>query len=209
MNQNAEYSAVNDAVRGQFFRKVWAMITPYWRSEEKGKAWTLLIAVIAPVADQRGDLGVVQHLVQGFLQRPAARRTRRRSGRLILYFCAIAAVAIVGAVYRLYLTQMLTIRWRAWLTEKHFARWLGDKNYYQLEQGGYTDNPDQRISEDLNNFTSNTLSLGLGLTAQYRQPGVVLDHPVGCVGQHRSVRLSPFPATCSGACWSTPWWAVG
>jgi putative ATP-binding cassette transporter len=46
MNQNAEYSAVNDAVRGQFFRKVWAMITPYWRSEEKGKAWTLLIAVI-------------------------------------------------------------------------------------------------------------------------------------------------------------------
>jgi len=47
MNQNAEYSAVNDAVRGQFFRKVWAMTTPYWRSEEKGKAWTLLIAVIA------------------------------------------------------------------------------------------------------------------------------------------------------------------
>ena len=45
MNQNAEYSAVNDAVRGQFFRKVWAMTTPYWRSEEKGKAWTLLIAV--------------------------------------------------------------------------------------------------------------------------------------------------------------------
>ena len=36
MNQNAEYSAVNDAVRGQFFRRTWAMITPYWRSEEKG-----------------------------------------------------------------------------------------------------------------------------------------------------------------------------
>ena len=42
MNQNAEYCAVNDAVRGQFFRRTWAMITPYWRSEEKGKAWVLL-----------------------------------------------------------------------------------------------------------------------------------------------------------------------
>jgi putative ATP-binding cassette transporter len=83
--------------------------------------------------------------------------------QLILYFCGIAAVAILGAVYRLYLTQMLTIRWRAWLTEQHFARWLNDKNYYRLEQGGYTDNPDQRISEDLNSFTTNTLSLGLGL----------------------------------------------
>jgi putative ATP-binding cassette transporter len=83
--------------------------------------------------------------------------------QLILYFCGIATVAILGAVYRLYLTQMLTIRWRAWLTEKHFKRWLDHKNYYQLEQGGYTDNPDQRISEDLNTYTANTLSLGLGL----------------------------------------------
>ncbi len=72
-------------------------------------------------------------------------------------------MGIVGAVYRLYLTQMLTIRWRRWLTEQHFARWLAHKNYYQLEQGGYTDNPDQRISEDLNSFTDSTLTLGLGL----------------------------------------------
>ncbi len=46
MNQNAEYSAVNDAVRGQFLRKVWALITPYWRSEEKFKAWLLLLVVL-------------------------------------------------------------------------------------------------------------------------------------------------------------------
>ena len=46
MNQNAEYSAVNDAVRGHFFRRVWQLIWPYWRSEEKGKAWLLLISVI-------------------------------------------------------------------------------------------------------------------------------------------------------------------
>ena len=43
MNRNAEYSAVNDAVRGEFFRRVWKLITPYWRSEEKGMAWLLLL----------------------------------------------------------------------------------------------------------------------------------------------------------------------
>ena len=37
---------------------------------------------------------------------------------LILYFCGLAAVYIVAAVYRLYLTQMLEIRWRSWLTER-------------------------------------------------------------------------------------------
>jgi putative ATP-binding cassette transporter len=162
MNQNAEYSAVNDAVRGQFLRRVWHMTTPYWRSEEKGKAWTLLIAVIALSLISVGISVWFNTWYKDFYN-ALQKKDEAAFWTLILYFCAIAAVAIVGAVYRLYLTQMLTIRWRAWLTEQHFSRWLGDKNYYQLEQGGYTDNPDQRISEDLNKFTTNTLELGLGL----------------------------------------------
>ncbi|MEA1030147.1 ABC transporter ATP-binding protein/permease [Pseudomonas sp. N-137] len=162
MNQNAEYSAVNDAVRGQFFRRVWQMTTPYWRSEEKGKAWTLLIAVIVLSLFSVAISVWINSWYKDFYN-ALQEKDSVAFWRLILYFCGIAAVAILGAVYRLYLTQMLTIRWRAWLTEKHFARWLNDKNYYRLEQGGYTDNPDQRISEDLNSFTSNTLGLGLGL----------------------------------------------
>ncbi|MDD5442885.1 MAG: SbmA/BacA-like family transporter, partial [Pseudomonas fluorescens] len=162
MNQNAEYSAVNDAVRGQFFRRTWAMITPYWRSEEKGKAWLLLGAVIGLSLFSVAISVWINHWYKDFYN-ALEKKDTAAFWQLIGYFGGIAAVAILGAVYRLYLTQMLTIRWRAWLTEKHFARWLADKNYYQLEQGGYTDNPDQRISEDLNNFTSSTLSLGLGL----------------------------------------------
>src|SRR5476649_2025862 len=162
MNQNAEYSAVNDAVRGHFFRRTWAMITPYWRSEEKGKAWLLLAAVIGLSLFSVAISVWINHWYKDFYN-ALEKKDTAAFWQLIGYFGGIAAVAILGAVYRLYLTQMLTIRWRAWLTEKHFARWLANKNYYQLEQGGYTDNPDQRISEDLNNFTSSTLSLGLGL----------------------------------------------
>ncbi|OPB34058.1 ABC transporter ATP-binding protein/permease [Pseudomonas fluorescens] len=162
MNQNAEYRAVNDAVRGQFFRRTWAMITPYWRSEEKGRAWLLLAAVIGLSLFSVAISVWINHWYKDFYN-ALEKKDTAAFWQLVGYFGGIAAVAILGAVYRLYLTQMLTIRWRAWLTEKHFSRWLAHKNYYQLEQGGYTDNPDQRISEDLNNFTSGTLSLGLGL----------------------------------------------
>lgn len=162
MNQNAEYSAINDAVRGQFFLRTWAMITPYWRSEEKGRAWLLLAAVIGLSLFSVAISVWINHWYKDFYN-ALEKKDTAAFWQLIGYFGAIAAVAILGAVYRLYLTQMLTIRWRAWLTEQHFTRWLAHKNYYQLEQGGYTDNPDQRISEDLNNFTSGTLSLGLGL----------------------------------------------
>ena len=162
MNQNAEPSVVNDAVRGNFIPRVWRLITPYWRSEERARAWLLLIAVVALSLVSVGISVWINHWYKDFYN-ALENKDAQAFWSLIGYFGGIAAVAILGAVYRLYLTQMLTIRWRAWLTEKHFARWLAHKNYYQLEQGGYTDNPDQRISEDLNTFTSSTLSLGLGL----------------------------------------------
>ena len=162
MMDNAEYSAVNDAVRGQFFRRVWEMTTPYWRSEEKGKAWLLLGAVIVLSLFSVAISVLLNNWYRDFYNALQEKDTAAFT-HLILYFGGIAAIAILGAVYRLYLTQMLTIRWRRWLTEQQFARWLAHKNYYHLETGAYTDNPDQRISEDINNFTSTTLSLGLGL----------------------------------------------
>jgi putative ATP-binding cassette transporter len=88
-------------------------------------------------------------------------------------FCILAALAITMSVYALYLNQMLQIRWRRWLTRKYLATWLADRAYYRLQLESATDprrgdppradNPDQRISEDLNQFTTYVLSLSLGL----------------------------------------------
>ena len=162
MKRNAEYSTVNDSVHEKFFSRVWRLITPYWRSEEKRLAWILLLAVIALSLFSVGISVVLNSWYRDFYN-ALEKKDLAAFTQSILYFCGIATFGILGAVYRLYLTQMLTIRWRRWLTEQHFAKWLSHKNYYRLEQGGYTDNPDQRLSEDLNQFTSSTLSLGLGL----------------------------------------------
>jgi vitamin B12/bleomycin/antimicrobial peptide transport system ATP-binding/permease protein len=83
---------------------------------------------------------------------------------LLLQFCLIAAVYIVAAVFRIYYTQMLEMRWRTWLTGRLIGAWLDNQAYYRIElQDRGTDNPDQRIAEDLRLFTSTTLSLSLGL----------------------------------------------
>ena len=37
----------------------------------------------------------------------------------ILFFCALAAIYIVLAVYKTYLTQWLQIRWRRWMTQAY------------------------------------------------------------------------------------------
>jgi putative ATP-binding cassette transporter len=82
----------------------------------------------------------------------------------LLYFCGLAALFIIAAVYQLYLRQWLRIRWRTWLTEKYVLRWLADGTHYRMRTvGDPADNPDQRISEDLELFTSRTIELSIGL----------------------------------------------
>jgi putative ATP-binding cassette transporter len=80
-------------------------------------------------------------------------------------FGVLAVLFIVAAVYRQYLQQVLSMRWRSWLTERLLERWLQPGTPYRLGQadGAGIDNPDQRIAEDARIFVSSCLELGLGL----------------------------------------------
>jgi putative ATP-binding cassette transporter len=80
-------------------------------------------------------------------------------------FGMLATCFIVVAVYRFYLTQLLEMRWRAWMTRDYLQRWLSHPVFYRLELQAQlcTDNPDQRIQEDVQQFTADTVGLSLGL----------------------------------------------
>jgi putative ATP-binding cassette transporter len=49
------------------------------------------------------------------------------------------------------------------MTDRMIRHWLKNKNYYRLQmQPGRADNPEQRIEQDVSQFTSSTLDLTLG-----------------------------------------------
>jgi putative ATP-binding cassette transporter len=82
----------------------------------------------------------------------------------VLFFCVLAAIYTVVAVYQTYLNQWLQIRWRRWMTQTYLRQWLNAANHYRMQLlGDAADNPDQRIADDLRLFVSFTLSLGTGL----------------------------------------------
>ena len=54
----------------------------------------------------------------------------------LLFFCVLAAVFIVLAVYQLYLNQWLQIRWRRWMTEAYLGDWLDGANHYRMQLAG-------------------------------------------------------------------------
>jgi len=163
---------VAKGVKRSVLRDGWRIAKPYWTSEEKWSAWGLLLAVVALNLGNVYNSVLINQWNNAFynaLQTLNGGEFFRQLG----VFCILAAVYIVMAVYALYLNQMLQIRWRRWLTRKYLGAWLADRAYYQLqfdrmaEPAGpgqpRADNPDQRISEDVNQFTTYALTLSLGL----------------------------------------------
>ena len=153
----------------QFAARAWALSSPYFGSDEKWKARGLLAAIVAL------NLGAVYMLVllnewnrvfYDALQNKNAEVFWQQLAR----FTGLAFGYILIAVYRFYLTQLLEIRWRSWMTAHVMERWLGHKAFYRLELMRFTredstlpDNPDQRIQEDLGLFTSAAVGLSMGL----------------------------------------------
>lgn len=144
------------------WRSVWRLVQPYWQSEDKWQACGLLATVIALA------LGMVYLNVlfndwnRDFYNALETKNFTVFTAQL-WRFSLLAFILIVVAIYKIYLTQALEIRWRAWMTRQYMNEWLENQAYYRIEQASTADNPDQRIAEDLKFLTSGSLSLSLGL----------------------------------------------
>jgi vitamin B12/bleomycin/antimicrobial peptide transport system ATP-binding/permease protein len=147
-----------------FLKDLWRLTKPYWFSEERWAARGLLALIIAL------NLGLVYIEVllnqwQNGFYNTLENKDITGFYQALWRFSGIAAAFIIATVYQLYLNQMLQIRWRRWLTDVYLKDWIGERTYYRLQLAGgdtATDNPDQRIAEDLALFVDRTLNLTLG-----------------------------------------------
>jgi putative ATP-binding cassette transporter len=73
--------------------------------------------------------------------------------QLLLVFTPYAFTYVAMTVVEFFVQSMLVVRWRTWLTDHFVSRWLNRHNHYRISLiAGQTDNPDQRISEDIFRF---------------------------------------------------------
>jgi putative ATP-binding cassette transporter len=147
----------------RFLSALWALTKPYWASKERLRGVTLLVATVALA------LILVWNEVRFNTWNKDFYTTFETKDEAEFYrqigvFTLLAVLYILSLSYKQYFQQMLFVEWRRWLTNHFLAAWMRDRAYYQIQladQG--TDNPDQRIAEDLNGFVDLTLTLTLGL----------------------------------------------
>jgi vitamin B12/bleomycin/antimicrobial peptide transport system ATP-binding/permease protein len=142
---------------------IWRLARPYFFSEDRWAGRVLLGTVIAI------ELSVVAiNVMLNQWNNRFYNALQERNWDAFIYeigfFCVLAAIYIVLAVYQLYLNQWLQIRWRRWMTRQYLDHWLAGANHYRMQLlGDAADNPDQRIAEDINMFIDRTLTISVGL----------------------------------------------
>jgi putative ATP-binding cassette transporter len=142
---------------------IWRLSIPYFRSDDRWPGRILLAAVIAMELSLVA-VNVILNLWYNRFYNTLQDRDWNAFISAILFFCVLAAIYIVLAVYKTYLTQWLQIRWRRWMTQAYLQQWLHAANHYRMQLlGDAADNPDQRIAEDVKSFIDNALQISTGL----------------------------------------------
>src|SRR5688572_23457055 len=101
-----------------FLKAFWALAKPYWVSEQRWKALTLLGTVVGLVVFTVW-LDVQFNTWNKNFYNTFEDKDQSEFFRQFGMFGLLAVIWIVTVVYRQYFQQMLMIEWRTWLTN-HF-----------------------------------------------------------------------------------------
>ncbi|MDM8010900.1 MAG: ABC transporter ATP-binding protein/permease [Parasphingorhabdus sp.] len=149
------------------FAHAWRLTTRYYMSEDWKAAWFLLILYAALSLG-----GVYTFILLNQWQRDFFDSIeQRQSGlfiTLIFTFLLISAFQVAVIVVNNLVSWTLSMRWRNWLTNWYMDRWFARDRFYEIERLRMIDNPDQRIAEDIKNFTlitqgNSLVGIGVGI----------------------------------------------
>ncbi len=142
-----------------FWLSFWRLLKPYWQSEEKKLAYTLLFLDIFFVM-----LAVEGNVWLSYCNKNLFNALQNFNKPLMWHNLLLMAIVItlmfLSLGFAFYVNGLLALRWRQWLTKNTLRNWLANKNYYRFQfLTEKVENPDQRISEDLDKFTDLTLDI--------------------------------------------------
>ncbi|WPB59504.1 ABC transporter ATP-binding protein/permease [Xylophilus sp. GOD-11R] len=141
---------------------------PYWTGDQRRWAWLLLALMIVLMLAET-QLAVMLNQKAGEMTSALAGRDRDRFWDAVRAALLVLAFAVPVYAFYYYMRDSFSNHWRRWLTGRFLDGYLGNRNYYQLGSIGEIDNPDQRISEDIDTFTARSTNFLLILLGSFMQ----------------------------------------
>lgn len=134
------------------WRQFLAVAKPYWYGSQKKEAWGLLALLVVLMLCET-QLAVLLVAKTGEMTSALASHEAERFWRAVRAALIVLAFAVPVYAFYYYMRDAFANYWRRWLTRRFVQAYLADRRFYALASEGKLDNPDQRISEDINTFT--------------------------------------------------------
>ena len=143
-----------------FWRRLWKLAKPYWVSDQQWVALGLLAGTLLLSGLVKGASVVFSYVSRDMMTALTSKNAPEffHTISLVLTYSVVAPPIIAVDAY---IIGKLIIHWRQWLTEQFLAHSFRDRAFYRISSDPAIDNPDQRVSEDLNAFASFTVSFVL------------------------------------------------
>ena len=138
------------------WRRFWHIASPYWRLDERLKAWALLALLVLLLLGQTRFAVMLNEQTGEFTSALAARDEERFWASIQFSLWLLAAAVPIYALYY-FVRDTLGIHWRRWLTHRFLDSYFSHRQFYELNANAGIDNPDQRLAEDINTFTQRSL----------------------------------------------------
>jgi putative ATP-binding cassette transporter len=139
------------------FRQFRDISRAFFTSDQRRKARACLALLLLLALSVGGVEVLISYAGRDFMT-AIARRDEGTYWRLLGIYLGTFALAVPLSVYYNWMERRLALLWREWLVQHLIQRYFNNRAYYRLRGSDGIDNPDQRISEDVLNFTTNTLS---------------------------------------------------
>jgi putative ATP-binding cassette transporter len=129
----------------------------FFASERRHKARGFLIALLLLALAVGGVQVLMSYAGRDFMTAITEKKPADYWAALGWYLGSFALAVPIGVFYR-WVEERLALLWREWMAQHLVKRYFNNRAYFRLRGSESVDNPDQRISEDVRNFTTNSLS---------------------------------------------------
>jgi putative ATP-binding cassette transporter len=133
-----------------------ALAKPYWYSEDKWIARSLLALLIFLLLGNTA-FSVFLNEQAGEITSAFASQDSDRYWLSLYKTIGFIVIAAPLYIFYYYVRDKLANNWRRWLTHHYLDTYFRNTAFYKLAFNANIDNPDQRIAEDINTFTQRSI----------------------------------------------------
>lgn len=152
-----ERAADNRQTLKTTWRQFLVISKAFFASERRRKARGFLIALLI-LALAVGAIQVLMSYAGRDFMTAITRKDPPAYWKALGWYLGTFGLAIPIGVYYRWVEERLALLWREWMAQHLVKRYFNNRAYFRLRGSESVDNPDQRISEDVRNFTVSSLS---------------------------------------------------